>query len=302
MPHLWPTGSSAGSPPRLRPGTSPQTLQIPPRGGHPVLRLSNGQNANLGTAPWQFPLFPTSCPFRGLLILVPRPATNYRRFRIWRSSFERQRDSNPPDLGAAQHTLCPPPTSHRASAWTSLQLAYTTPAADCDPRPDETSPVPQMAVAAFRSPYAGGFLEVADPESSPLPWPSRESRRSAPSCSPCGASMSTLQESRNGTDYWFALLSQEHTALHHSPLPGGNGCSGSSLRGSLAITPTGLAPVSHLQLCRAHRSVAICRAWACRLNRHRSRHRGRRRKPSSSSAPVESRPRHRAQRHGCAQP
>ncbi len=49
MPHLWPTGSSAGSPPRLRPGTSPQTLQIPPRGGHPVLRLSSGQNADLGT-------------------------------------------------------------------------------------------------------------------------------------------------------------------------------------------------------------------------------------------------------------
>ena len=29
-----------GQPPRLRPGTSPQALQIPPRGGHPALRLS----------------------------------------------------------------------------------------------------------------------------------------------------------------------------------------------------------------------------------------------------------------------
>jgi len=29
-----------GGPRRLRPGISPQTLQIPPHGGHPVLRLS----------------------------------------------------------------------------------------------------------------------------------------------------------------------------------------------------------------------------------------------------------------------
>ena len=41
LSHLWPTGSSTGWPPRLRPGTSPQTLQIPPRGGHPVLRVSS---------------------------------------------------------------------------------------------------------------------------------------------------------------------------------------------------------------------------------------------------------------------
>ena len=47
LPHLWPTGSSTGSPPRLRPGTAPHTLQIPPRGGHPVLQLSSGQNPNL---------------------------------------------------------------------------------------------------------------------------------------------------------------------------------------------------------------------------------------------------------------
>ena len=102
-----------GWPPRLRPGTSPQTLQSPPRGGHPVLRLSSGQNANLGSFPWQFPSFPTSCPFRVLLIRVPRPATNYRRFWIWRSSSERQRDFNPPDLGAAQHTLW----AHLTSPW-----------------------------------------------------------------------------------------------------------------------------------------------------------------------------------------
>ncbi len=36
--HLGPTGSSLGSPHRLRPGNSLHTLRIPPRGGHPVLK------------------------------------------------------------------------------------------------------------------------------------------------------------------------------------------------------------------------------------------------------------------------
>ena len=34
-----------------------------------------------------------------------RPARHYPRFRIWRSSPERQWDFNPPDLGAAQRTI-----------------------------------------------------------------------------------------------------------------------------------------------------------------------------------------------------
>jgi hypothetical protein len=42
----------------------------------------------------------------------PRPARHYPRFRIWRPSSKRQRDFNPPDLGAAQHTL-----------WTQLTLS-----------------------------------------------------------------------------------------------------------------------------------------------------------------------------------
>jgi len=36
---------------------------------------------------------------------VSRPARHYPRFWIWRPSSERQRDFNPPDLGAAQRTL-----------------------------------------------------------------------------------------------------------------------------------------------------------------------------------------------------
>src|SRR2546427_7803970 len=59
--------------------------------------------------------------------------------------------------------------------------------------------------------------------------------------------MSALQDSLHGTDYEVALLSQEDTALHHTQSPR---CSGSLLRGSLAITTTGLSPVSHQNLSR----------------------------------------------------
>ncbi len=92
---------------RLRPGASPQTLRIRPHDRHPVLRLPLAQQSpNVGPSPWLFPSFPTSCPFRLHLIRTPRPARHYPRFWIWRPSSERQRDFNPPDLYAAQHTFC----------------------------------------------------------------------------------------------------------------------------------------------------------------------------------------------------
>jgi hypothetical protein len=59
--------------------------------------------------------------------------------------------------------------------------------------------------------------------------------------------MSALQDSLEGTDSWVALPSQEDTALHHPQSPKS---SGSLLRGSLAITTTGLPPVSHQDLSR----------------------------------------------------
>src|SRR5207253_4996757 len=53
-----------------------------------------------------------SCPFRLLHTFhSSRPARNYPRFRIQRSSFERQRDFNPPEQRAAQRTQCPLLTS-----------------------------------------------------------------------------------------------------------------------------------------------------------------------------------------------
>src|SRR5262249_46478920 len=61
------------APNRLRPGTSPQALRIPPRDGHPALRR-------------------TAEEFNLLSSL--RPGRNYPRFRIWRPSSGRQMDFN----------------------------------------------------------------------------------------------------------------------------------------------------------------------------------------------------------------
>lgn len=73
--------------------------------------------------------------------------------------------------------------------------------------------------------------------SSPLPWPSPSLRGSAPSCSPSGANISTLQDSLYVTGCCFAPLSPGDTTLQHSQSPD---CIGCLLRGSLAITTIGL--------------------------------------------------------------
>src|SRR5215472_4874155 len=65
-----------GSPHRLQPATSPHALQIPPCDGHPALRSI--------ASPADDALLPSW---------------------IWRPSFERQRDFNPPEQRAAQRTL-----------------------------------------------------------------------------------------------------------------------------------------------------------------------------------------------------
>src|SRR4030043_1065465 len=94
-----------GRPHRLRPGTSPHALRIPPRDGHPALRDTARRwlQVCLGCV-----RLSPSCPFRlSLPAFSPRPARHYPRFRIWRPSSERQRDFNPPEQRAAQRTLWP---------------------------------------------------------------------------------------------------------------------------------------------------------------------------------------------------
>src|SRR5262249_30113527 len=108
LPHLWPTGSSRGGPHRLRPGTSPHALRIPPHGGHPALRVMRGGCRS--------PLAVSGFRLRARLGFSipssPRPARNYPRFWIRHPSFGRRRDLNPPDHPAAQRTLRDRPTSH----------------------------------------------------------------------------------------------------------------------------------------------------------------------------------------------
>src|SRR5713101_7945323 len=111
---------------------------------------------------------------------------------------------------------------------------------DVDLRPHETSRVPPSPVPAFRPPYAEECFEAASPESSPLPWPSPGVTGSALPC-PLRVTIPTLQGSLDGTDYWVAPPSQRDTPLHHPQSPR---CSGSLLRGALALTTTGLAPLS----------------------------------------------------------
>ena len=110
-----------GSPHRLRPGTSPHTLRIPPRGGHPVLRSSSSGGFRSALAVSGFRLrarLGFSIPSLSL-----RPARHYPRLWIRRSSSERRRDFNPPDLGAAQRTLWRGPTSRvRASSASAPHL------------------------------------------------------------------------------------------------------------------------------------------------------------------------------------
>src|SRR6266849_2578722 len=92
-----------GGAPRLRPGTSPHALRIPPHGGHPALRVlqSGGSRSALAVSDFRLRArlgFSNTFP-------SPRPARNYPRLWIQRSSFERRRDLNPPESRAAQRTI-----------------------------------------------------------------------------------------------------------------------------------------------------------------------------------------------------
>ena len=153
--------------------------------------------------------------------------------------------SNKVLLSLSSSVLWPPPTSHPASHWTSLLQLIPAVTVGVDLRPDETSPVPSPTFTTSRSPYAGGSFGAALPGSLHLPWPSLSLKSSAPSGSLLRANISTLQDSLYVTGCGFALPSQEDTTLQHLQSPGSTGC---LLRGPLAVTTTGLPPVSRRQL------------------------------------------------------
>jgi hypothetical protein len=88
-----------------------------------------------------------SCPFRPFhTIHSSRPARNYPRFRIRRSSFERRRDFNPPEQRAAQHTLWVHKTPPRPSrAVSGLPRLLSTSSAGCCFAPSAGASVPARA-------------------------------------------------------------------------------------------------------------------------------------------------------------
>jgi hypothetical protein len=109
-----------GSPHRLRPGTSPHALRIPPHDGHPALR-SAAQEGGSRSA-----LAVSGFRLRARVgFFIPsfflRPARHYPRFWIWHPSSGRQRDFNPPEQRAAQRTLRPLLTSRSGSAPSPFQ-------------------------------------------------------------------------------------------------------------------------------------------------------------------------------------
>jgi hypothetical protein len=102
LPHLWPTGSSWVSPSitaryfsSCPSDSTSRWTPCPPEYHKRWLQVRFGC----------IQLSP-SCPFKRLHTFhFLRPARFYPRFRIWRSSFERQRDLNPPEQRAAQRAL-----------------------------------------------------------------------------------------------------------------------------------------------------------------------------------------------------
>jgi hypothetical protein len=109
LPHLWPTGSSSGWPPSI-------------------------------TARYF-----SSCPSDSISRWTPCPPKDcssgrrrrYRRLWIWRPSFERQRDFNPPEQRAAQRTLLAPPPPSRRPPTSRLHRLYGFPAPRISPRDEE---------------------------------------------------------------------------------------------------------------------------------------------------------------------
>jgi len=135
---------------------------------------------------------------------------------------------------------------------TSLQSLYQgLPGMWC-PGPTETSLVAQSTFTTFRSPYAGEFFEAALPDSSPLPWPSPHfDRLGSLSCKAIGAA-GFLFIVRTAVSL---LLLGVLTLASAPPVAQGTG---GLLRGSLAITTTGLSPVSELHLSRRTNQLDCC--------------------------------------------
>jgi len=112
LPHLWPTGSSRVSP-SITARYFSSCPSDSPHGGHPALRgtTSSGSSSALAVSSFRLRARLDFC--------LPSAFSGQRGITpvcwIWRSSFERQRDLNPPEQRAAQHALSASLTSTRSS-------------------------------------------------------------------------------------------------------------------------------------------------------------------------------------------
>jgi hypothetical protein len=162
LSHRWPTGSSLGCPIDYSPvllrrpfGFPSRRTPCPPKYYKQWLQL---RLVCIQLSP--------SCPFRRLhTFCFLRPARNYPRFWIWRSSFERQRDLNPPEQRAAQRAYttvliasssraifrCSPVRSTSSISFATCTISTLLPSQGCGGEPETTSSgwKPLLATIAF---------------------------------------------------------------------------------------------------------------------------------------------------------
>ncbi len=108
------------------------------------------------------------------------------------------------------------------------------------------SPFPTMAVPPFRALYATGFLGVAIPSSSPLPWPSPSAPRLGSLLAPCGVLIDDAAGFASCCGLVGCTLPRRARPCVSTPrsLRTPAGC----YKGALVPPLAGLAPASHREL------------------------------------------------------
>jgi hypothetical protein len=175
LSHLWPTGSSWVSPSitaRYFSSCPSDSILRYSLDGHPALRSTASSGSSSALAVSSFRLrarldFCLPSAFSGQRGITPA-------CWIWRPSFERQRDLNPPEQRAAQHALCRCPTP-RGRACGPYGLSLLPPSYRRNPAAG-VSEVSRFSCMKFLG--VSGVFDYAGPN--------RDSRyRPCPFCLPC---------------------------------------------------------------------------------------------------------------------
>src|SRR5664279_478700 len=102
----------------------------------------------------------------------------------------------------------PPPTTSRLDATSRMTVIRTGNSRAANPGPGRPSPVPASTFRTFHAPYGGGFLGAAFQDLHAFRGLHRDTRGSAPPCSPCGAGLTPRQASLHAADRSVAPPSQ----------------------------------------------------------------------------------------------